>query len=418
MRDREPASGQGVISWGVDLANETKVGRPLEGVRVLDLATFIAAPFATTILGEFGAEVIKVEHPSGGDPMRRFGTPTEADGQTLAWLSEARNKNSVTLDLKSAEDAEILKQLVRRADVLAENFRPGTLEKWGLGPEVLLELNPRLVMLRISGYGQTGPYRDRPGFARIAHAVGGLTYLAGMPGGPPVTPGSTSLADYISGMYGAIGTLMALRVAEQTGKGQVIDVALFESIFRVLDETAPLYGKHGIVREREGVNTRNACPHGHFPCADGNWVAVACTSDKMWERMARNVLDRPDLAESHPTTARRLVDRSMIDGEVEKFTRSLPMRDVVEQCTAGDVPCGPVNSIADIFQDPHFAARETLMHFMHDALGEVVVPGVLPRLSETPGAIDNLGPTLGNWDKHVKETLVHDDSELRHKHSD
>ena len=277
--------------------------KPLAGVRVLDFATFIAAPFAATVLGEFGAEVIKLEHPQGGDPMRVFGTPTQAEGQTLAWLSEARNKHSVTVDFKSEEGVRVVKELVRRADIVTENFRPGTLEKWGIGPDVLHAINPKLVIVRISGYGQTGPYRDRPGFARIAHAVGGLTYLAGMPDGPPVTPGSTSLADYISGFYGTIGALLALRVAEQTGKGQVVDIALYESIFRVLDEIAPLYGKQGIVREREGVSTRNACPHGHFPCADGKWVAIACTSDRMWERMARNVLDRPDLAETHPRTA-------------------------------------------------------------------------------------------------------------------
>ena len=387
--------------------------RPLDGVRVLDLATFIAAPFATTILAEFGAEVIKVEHPTG-DPMRRFGTPTEEDGQTLAWLSEARNKQSVTLDLKTAEDAAKLKELVKRADVVAENFRPGTLEKWGLGPDVLLDLNPRLVVLRVTGYGQTGPYKDRPGFARIAHAVGGLTYLAGEPGRAPVTPGSTSLADYMSGMYGAIGVLMALRVAERTGKGQVIDVALYESIFRVLDEMAPLYARHGVVREREGVSTRNACPHGHFPCSDGNWVAIACTSDKMWERMARNVLARPDLAESHPTTRSRLDDRGLIDGTVEAFTKSLPMKEVVQRCTEGDVPCGPVNSVADIFADPHFASRETLTRFAHEALGEIVVPGALPRLSETPGRIDRLGPPLGDANAYV-EALIKDDAELRVK---
>ncbi|MEM7467834.1 MAG: CoA transferase, partial [Pseudomonadota bacterium] len=173
--------------------------KPLSGVRVLDLATFVAAPFAATILGEFGAEVIKVEHPAGGDPMRRFGTPTDDPELTLAWLSEARNKHSVTMDLKDADDVARFKALVARSDVVCENFRPGTLEKWGLGWDVLSDINPRLVLLRISGFGQNGPYRDRPGFARIAHAVGGLTYLAGMPGGPPVTPGSTSLADYITG---------------------------------------------------------------------------------------------------------------------------------------------------------------------------------------------------------------------------
>jgi succinyl-CoA:(S)-malate CoA-transferase subunit A len=386
--------------------------RPLDGIRVLDLATFIAAPLTASIMAEFGAEVIKIEHPDGGDPMRRFGTATDDPDRTLAWLSEARNKHSVTLDLKSAEGVATVKELVLRSDVVAENFRPGTLERWGLGPDVLLALNPALVILRISGYGQTGPYRDRPGFARIAHAVGGLSHLAGMPGGPPVTPGSTSLADYISGYYGTIGVLMALRVAEATGKGQVIDVALFESIFRVLDETAPAYDKLGIVRGREGTSTRQVCPHGHFLCADDNWVAIACTSDKMWQRMAGNVLDRPDLAASHPKTADRLADRPLIDGVVEAFTRSHPMAGVVDLCTRGDVPCGPINTIADIFTDPHFMARETITRVTDATLGEFAIPNVLPRLSETPGEITHLGPAIGDWNAHIQDILA-DDSQLR-----
>lgn len=385
---------------------------PLDGVRVVDLATFVAAPFAATILGEFGAEVIKVEHPDGGDALRRFGTPTEAPDMTLAWLSEARNKHSVTLDLKDAGDAERFRELVRRADVVCENFRPGTLERWGLGWDELSALNPRLVLLRISGYGQDGPYRDRPGFARIAHAVGGLTYLAGLPGGPPVTPGSTSLADYISGLYGAVGVLMALRVAERTGRGQVVDVALFESTFRVLDELAPLYARHGIVREPEGTGTRNACPHGHFPCADGKWVAIACTADRIWRRMAENVLGEPELAASHPTTQDRLADRDRIDGAVEAFTKAHPRDEVVRLCAEGDVPCGAVNSIADIFEDPHFAARGVLRRVEHPTLGEIVVPDVLPRLSATPGAVRALGPSLGDWAEAL-ERLLADDAEIR-----
>ena len=282
--------------------------RPLDGVRVLDLATFIAGPYAASVLGEFGAEVIKVEHPDGGDPGRRFGTATEIPDLSLAFLSDSRNKVSVTLDLKREADSAKLIELARRSDVLIENFRPGTLEKWGIGPEVLHAANPALVICRITGYGQTGPYRDRPGFARIAHAVGGLTHLAGMSDGPPVTPGSSSLADYFSGMYGVVGIMMALRVAEQTGRGQVIDVALCESIFRILDDIAPAYHRTGIVRGREGRMTRQVCPHGHFECGDGGWVAIACTSDRMWDRLARNVLGRPDLADSHPRTADRLAD--------------------------------------------------------------------------------------------------------------
>ena len=389
--------------------------KPLAGVRVLDLATFVAAPFSATILAEFGAEVIKVEHPDGGDPLRRFGTPTAEHDQSLAWLSEARNKRSVTLDLRSAEGAGQLRELVRRADVVCENFRPGTLEKWGLGWDTLRALNPALVLLRISGYGQDGPYRDRPGFARIAHAVGGLTHLAGMPGGPPVTPGSTSLADYISGLYGAVGVLLALRVADQTGTGQVIDIALFESIFRVLDELAPAFAKFGIVRDREGLGTRNACPHGHFPCADGRWVAIACTSDKIWARMAEHVLARRDLITTYPTTASRVADRATIDGLVEAFTRSLALAEVVQRCEQGDVPCGAINTIEDIFTDPHFAAREVLIKMMHETLGEIEIPNVLPRLSVTPGEITALGPSLGEGNNEFLRRLLADSGEIRAK---
>ncbi|MBT4489763.1 MAG: CoA transferase [Rhodospirillaceae bacterium] len=375
--------------------------RPLDGVRILDLATFIAAPFAATILAEFGAEVIKVEQPGSGDPMRQFGTATELPDSSLAWLSEARNKHSITLNLKTPEGAELLKRLVAEADVVCENFRPGTLEKWGLGYDTLRAVNPKIILLQVSGYGQNGPYRDRPGFARIAHAVGGLTYLAGMPGEAPVTPGSTSLADYISGLFGAVGVLMALRTVEQTGKGQAIDIALFETIFRVLDELAPAYARHGTVREREGLGTRNVCPHGHFPTRDGGWVAIACTSDKIWQRMAVNVLKRPDLADSHPTTADRVRDRALIDGVVSGFTTAHPTAEVVEICSRGEVPCAAINSIADIFDDPQFEARGILERIQHAVLGEIVVPDVLPKLSEAPGKIDSLGPRLGDWNEKV-----------------
>ncbi|MCH7832347.1 MAG: CoA transferase, partial [Proteobacteria bacterium] len=258
---------------------------PLTGVRVLDAATFIAAPYTATILGEFGAEVIKVERPDGGDPFRYFGTATERDDSTLAWLSESRNKKSVTLDLKQPEGQALFRRLAAKSDVICENFRPGTLEKWGLGWDRLSRENQGLVLLRITGYGQTGPYKDRPGFARVAHAIGGLTHLAGHPGETPVTPGSTSLGDYISGLYGAVGVMMALRHRDQTGRGQVIDLGLYESVFRMLDEIAPVYAKTGFVRGPEGTGTLNACPHGHFPTKDGKWVAIACTTDKRFPRL-------------------------------------------------------------------------------------------------------------------------------------
>jgi crotonobetainyl-CoA:carnitine CoA-transferase CaiB-like acyl-CoA transferase len=381
--------------------------RPMDGVRVLDVATFIAAPFCGAILGEFGAEVIKVEQPGEGDPWRRYGTASARADSSLAWLTEARNKKSITLNLRSPEGADLFRRLVAEADVVCENFRPGTLERWGLGYDALAEINPGLVMLRVSGYGQDGPYRDRPGFARIAHAFGGLTHLAGMPGGPPVTPGSTSLGDYMTGMYGAIGVLMALRARDRTGRGQVVDLALYEPVFRVLDELAPAYAATGKVRGREGIGTANACPHGHFECGDGRWVAIACTSDKMFERLAR-AMERPELAadDAYGRVAARLAGRDRVDGLVGAWTGSMDRAAVIERCVAAEVPIGAVNSIDEIFEDPQFRARGNLVTVDDPATGPVTVPGVVPKLSATPGAVDALGPALGAHNEAVYGGLL------------
>ena len=387
--------------------------KPLTGIRVLDIACFIAAPHAATIMGEFGADVIKVEHPNGGDPWRRYGTRTDLPDQSLAWLNEARNKRSITLDLSKKEGAELLKKLIITADVVCENFRPGTLEKWGLGWEILKKINPGLILLRVSGYGQTGPYKDRPGFARIAHAYGGLTYLSGMPGEIPVTPGSTSLGDYMTGMNGCIGILMALRHREATGEGQVVDCALFESVFRALDEIAPRYAADGFVRQPEGTGTLNACPHGHFPSGDGKFLAIACTTDKMFERLTI-AMEREDLLEKFGDQVTRLDNRVQVLKEVEKWTRSLPRETIIDVCTRNGVPAGSINSIADIFEDEHFKTREAIKHVKVPGVGNVAVPNVFPTLSETPGTIDNLGPGLGDHNKDLyREELALSDSELQ-----
>jgi len=377
--------------------------RPLDGVRILDCSTFIAGPFATSLLGEFGAEVIKVESPDGGDPFRRYGTPTKRPDATLAFLSEARNKKSVTLNLKDPRGAELFRNLASKSDVLCENFRPGTLEGWGLGYDQLAELNPGLVMLRVSGYGQTGPYRELPGFARIAHAFGGLTHLTGEPGGTPMTPGSTSLGDYMTGLFGAVGVLVALRQKEKSGRGQVVDIGLYESVLRVLDELAPAYAMSGKVRQPEGAGTINACPHGHFACADGSWIALACTSDKMFGRLATAMkqpeLARPDL---YGDVAARLTDRGTVNALVSGWTQAQERAEVLKICRAHGVPCGPINDIADIFEDPHIAARGNLARVVDRLAGPVVVPATVPRLTETPGQIDTLGASLG---EHTDEVL-------------
>lgn len=378
--------------------------RPLDGIRVIDVATFIAAPYTTAIMGEFGADVLKVEHPDGGDPCRRFGTPTAMPDCSLAWFSESRNKRSVTLDLRSPEGADLFRRLVAEADVVCENFRPGTMEKWSLGYDALAELRPGLVMLRVSGYGQDGPYRDRPGFARIAHAVGGLAYLAGMPGGTPVTPGSTTLGDYLSGLYGAVGVLLALRHRDRTGEGQVIDVALYESVFRVLDELAPAHALHGTVRERSGLHAPAGCPFGHFATRDGHWVAIACAEDAGFARLAE-AMGRPDLAGdgAYGTQARRLADRAAVDALVGGWAAGLDREALLSRCLSAGAPVAPLNDIADIFADPHVRARGNLQTVEEPLTGEALaVPGTLPHLADTPGRIDRLGPGLG---QHTDEVL-------------
>jgi len=376
---------------------------PLTGIRVIDVATVIAAPYCASILGEFGAEVLKVEHPTGGDACRHFGTPSSR-GDTLTWLSEARNKKSVTIDLHHPEGAGLFKALVAKTDIVCENFRPGTLEKWGLGWEVLREINPGLIMLRVSGYGQYGPYKDRPGFARIAHAVGGLAYLSGMPKGTPVTPGSTTLGDYLSGLYGCVGVLLALHYKEKTGRGQYIDVALYESVFRCTDELAPAYAMYGTVGERHGPHIRSACPYGHFPTKEGKWVAIACTTDKLFARLAE-AMGRSELASSslYGEQKTRLENRQDVDEIVRDWCGSLTRDQVLARCEATRAPAGPLNNIADIFGDRQFHARRNLVAIDDEDLVEtVIVPNVVPRLSRTPGRINHLGPTLG---QHTDEVL-------------
>ncbi len=388
---------------------------PLKGIRVLDIATIIAAPFCATVLGEFGADVIKLEHPEGGDGLRKFGTPSMR-GDTLTWLSESRNKRSMTIDLRTPEGADVFRQLIAQADVLCENFRTGTLEKWGLGWEVLKAINPRLVMLRVTGYGQTGPYKDRPGFARVAHAVGGIAYLAGMPKGTPVTPGSTTLGDYMTGLFGCLGVLMALRYRDLTGEGQYVDAALYESVFRCTEELAPAYGMYGVVRERAGSSHNDfAVPHGHFSTKDGKWVAITCATDLLFERLAK-AMGRPELAteDTYGDQKTRLAHRHDVNEIVRDWCGSLNREDLLARCYETDTPAGPLNNIADIFGDRQFHARRNMVAMDAPDTGEqVIVPAPVPRLSDTQGTIRALGPKLGeHTDEVLRELLGLNDAEI------
>lgn len=377
---------------------------PLAGIRVVEVATFIAAPFCGTILSDFGAEIIKVEEPGTGDPLRKFGTPSKC-GDTYAWLSEARNKKSVTLDLRSPDGAELFRQLVASSHVVLENFRPGTLENWGLGYESLKAINPALVMLRVSAYGQTGPMSQMPGFARVAHAFSGLSHLAGMPDGPPVVPGSTSLADYCSGMWGAVGVLVALRHAEMTGQGQFIDIGLYESIFRLLDELAPVYDRTGTVRQRMGADVAHVVPHGHWQTADDRWIALACSSDKVFRRFA-GLIGRADLADRFPAGPDRIANRDVVNEAVAAWARSVTAEAAIGACNEAGVPCGPILDIAQIFENEQYRARGNLETVVDERIGPLAVPAGLPKLSETPPATRWLGAALGEHTDAVLSDIL------------
>ena len=377
--------------------------KPLEGVRVLDIATMLAGPFCATILGEFGADVIKVELVGRGDPTRGMGGLNARRDSGYAWLSEARNKRSVTMDFRTPEGAELFKRMVAEADIVVENFLPGTLERWGLGPDVLKAVKPDLILVRVSAYGQTGPYRGRPGFARVAHGYGGLTYLAGESGSRPVTPGSTSLGDYITGMYAAIGALLSFIARDRFGVGNVVDIALYEGIMRMLDDMIPVYAADGFIRERLGPDTVNHVPHSHYETKDGQWLALACTNDAMWQRMAAAMGREDLLAEDRfATMKQRIAGRDEVNRIVADYIGSIDRDPLLEHLLQFEVPVGPINNVADIFADPHIKERGNLVEIEAEDVGPVTIMGVLPRLSETPGELRSTGPKFG---QHTDEVL-------------
>ena len=363
----------------------------LDGLTVLDCATFVAAPFCCTLLGEFGATVIKVEQPGLGDDLRRLGRRA-ASGQPDWWLVESRNKKSITCNLRAAEGQALLKRLAATADVLAENFRPGTMERWGLGWEDLRAVNPGLVMVRISAFGQTGPARERPGFGRIAAAVSGASYLSGYPDRPPVSPGTPTIPDYLAGAFGALGALIALRHRESTGEGQVVDVGLYEPMLRMLDELIPVYGATGYVRERIGSATEYVVPHNHYPTRDRGWIAIACTNDRMFERLAVKAMGQPSLVSEFPTMAARLARRDEVDAAVARWVAALDATEALARLDAAEVPCSRVASVRDIFDDAQVRARGNILERPSPLGGLLQMEGVVPRLSVTPGEVRHAGP--------------------------
>lgn len=374
---------------------------PLSGIKVIEIGTLIAAPFAARIMAEFGAEVIKIEAMGQGDPLRKWRKLHE--GTSLWWYLQSRNKKSLALDLKSAEGLDLIKQLLGDADVLIENLRPGGLEKLGLGWDVLHALNPKLTLVRISGYGQTGPYRDRPGFGAIGEAMGGIRYTTGNPDSPPARVG-VSLGDSLASLHGVIGALMSLlRVKTGQGDGQIVDVSLAESVFNLMESLVPEYDMLGHVRERSGGALPGIAPSNTYLTADGAYVVIAGNSDPIYRRLMTTI-GRVDLAEA-PEFAHndgRAKHSALLDAAITHWTSSLPIDQVLTALEAAEVPAGRIYSVADIVSDPHYQARDMLLNAQLPGGVSVKMPGIVPKLSQTPGAVNWQGPTLG---QHTDDIL-------------
>ncbi|NVZ88762.1 CoA transferase [Pseudomonas yamanorum] len=367
---------------------------PLSGIKVIEIGTLIAAPFAARLMAEFGAEVIKIEAMGQGDPLRKWRKLHE--GTSLWWYLQSRNKKSLALDLKSAEGLDLVKQLLGDADVLIENLRPGGLEKLGLGWDVLHALNPKLTLVRISGYGQTGPYRDRPGFGAIGEAMGGIRYTTGNPDSPPARVG-VSLGDSLASLHGVIGALMSLlRVKTGQGDGQIVDVSLAESVFNLMESLVPEYDMLGHVRERSGGALPGIAPSNTYLTADGAYVVIAGNSDPIYKRLML-AIGRDDLAEA-PEFAHndgRAAKSGLLDAAITHWTSSLPIDQVLSALEVAEVPAGRIYSVADIVADPHYQARDMLLSADLPGGLTVKMPGIVPKLSETPGAVNWQGPSLG-----------------------
>ena len=381
---------------------------PLAGVRVIEMGQLLAGPFTTSRLADFGAEVIKVETPGKGDPMREWGHH-RYNGRTVWWPILARNKKSVTANLREERGQDLVRQLVKEADVLVENFKPGTLEKWGLGPDELHKINPGLIIGRISGYGQTGPYSDRPGFASVGEAMSGMRYINGFRDMPPPRNG-ISLGDTLTGMFASQGILMALyqRDALGGGKGQVVDAAITESCFQLLEGTLPEYDKAGVVRRPSGTGLPNVAPSNIYPTKDDNYVVIAANIDPMYRRLC-DAMGRPELKDDPKFVDHqaRGENAEELDGIIGEWSSTMTAADLTKHLDDNGVVVGPIYSIADLVEDPHFQARDMFITMQDDFFGDFRIPGFAPRLTETKPEVAWLGPPeVGQQNKEVYGGLL------------
>ena len=383
---------------------------PLKGLKVIELGQLIAGPFAAKTLADFGADVIKIEPPDGGDPLRQW--RLIKDGTSVWWQVQSRNKRSVALDLKTPEAQDVVRQLASQADVLIENFRPGAMEGWGLGPEALMALNPRLIMLRISGYGQTGPYRDRPGFGVVAEAMSGLRHLTAEPGRVPVRVG-VSIGDTLASLHGVIGILMALHHRHLSGQGQVIDVALYEAVFNCMESLLPEYSAFGAVRGPAGSALPGIAPTNAYRCRDDGYALVAGNGDSIFKRLM-TCIGRTDLAED-PALAKnagRVQRVEEIDAAIGQWTAERSVDEVLAALARAQVPAGKIYTIADIAADAHYAARGMLESITLGDGSPLAVPGFVPKLSLTPGGHRRNAPALGQDSDEVLRELGLTDAQI------
>jgi crotonobetainyl-CoA:carnitine CoA-transferase CaiB-like acyl-CoA transferase len=382
--------------------------RPLEGLRVLELGSLIAGPFATRIMAEFGAEVIKVEKPGTGDPIRTWRYVDPRTKTSLWWALQSRNKKLVTLNLGHPDGLALVKRLAGKSDILLENFRPGTLEKLGLGWEVLHELNPRLILVRVSGYGQTGPYRDKPGFANIGEAMGGIRYITGEPDRPPVRAG-ISLGDSLASLYAVIGALMAVyaRDVQDRGEGQIVDVALYEAVFSLMESMIPEYDVAGIIRERTGASLPGIAPSNSYCSSDGFYVAIGGNSDAIFKRLMK-MIGRPELGEDprYRTNADRAERAEELDALINAWTREHPLKEILQTLDEARVPAGAIYSVTEIMHDEQYRAREMILETEVEGIGPVKMPGLVPKLSATPGTVEWYGGSLGAHNEDIYRGLL------------
>ena len=383
-----------------------KKPKPLAGVKVLEMGQLLAGPFATLLLAWFGAEVIKIEPPGTGDPLRTWRTLHK--GTSLWWYSLARNKKCITLDLRQKRGQDIARQLAKRVDVIVENFKPGTLEKWGLGSEDIKAINPRAIMARISGWGQTGPYAHKPGFAAVGEGVGGLRYVTGDRDRPPVRP-NLSLGDSLTGLHAAFGILTALyyRDAKGAGTGQVVDVAIYESVLNMMESTIPEFDKAGVIREREGTRLSGVVPTGTYPCQNGVHVIIGANTDNLFKRFM-TAIGRPDMA-SDPRFEHnddRVPWADEIDQAISQWTQRLPSTQVIKTLESVAVPVGPIYSAKDMMADEHFQSRGLFQEADLGGGDKVTLPAISPRLTETPGGMNWPGPKLGEHNREIYAGLL------------